>query len=210
MIVSLSFSKKKFADLLTDFCSVTSQPASKTELSPRKMQRTSQKILNNVRVYALADKYDIPGLKDLAKSRIWDPSNRHLIENDFQAVAVEIYSSTGPEDRGLRDLVLEICTSRIEVDLSDREWESNLRGNGDLAFDLLKATVARKDLALSTYYNKDFIDEKNYKMRFNLVDTREEIRELRSVRYCRNFRCQDKVVDIDRIIKAVGEMIDRL
>lgn len=113
------------------------------------MQRTSQKVLNNVRVYALADKYDMPGLKDLAKSRIWDRSNRSLIENNFPAIAIEIYNSTTPEDRSLRDLVLEIFNSGIEVNFTDHEWESSLRANGDLAFDILKATVSRKDLALT-------------------------------------------------------------
>ena len=101
--------------------------------------------MNNIRVYALAGKYDIPKLKDLAKSRIWDRSNRSLIENDFQDVTIEIYNSTPPGDRGLRDLILEMWRSGIEVGSRYSKWESDLRENGDLAFDILMATVSRKD-----------------------------------------------------------------
>jgi hypothetical protein len=64
-------------------------------------------LLIHVRVYALADKYDICGLKKLAQQKFsslvateWDSPN-------FADAIVEVYDTTLDSDRGLRDLILQ-------------------------------------------------------------------------------------------------------
>jgi len=71
-------------------------------------------LLNNVEVYALADKYDITNLKKLAASKV-----RHCVEcrptTAALSAAVQLaYTSTPSHDRGLRDILVDSCSLRID------------------------------------------------------------------------------------------------
>lgn len=66
-----------------------------------------------VKVYAIADKYDIPELKKLATNRFeLTLSKEHKGYESFMFYKVvrDVYTSTPDSDRGLRNLVLKACT----------------------------------------------------------------------------------------------------
>lgn len=82
----------------------------------------------NAQMYSIADKYDIPSLKEKAAEKfdtvIWEPqygmyyTGSNIVE-DMIKVTPLIYESTPDHDRGLRDRVIEVATYRR------REFEKN-------------------------------------------------------------------------------------
>lgn len=108
------------------------------------IQTNCQKILKNVEVYALAQRYGIPGLDDLAKSKIRNQMDCNLTQKEFQEIVVAIYNSRPQQDRGLRDIVLALCAEQMDVDYGDASWEPIMRANGDLAYDVLTGTMQKQ------------------------------------------------------------------
>lgn len=68
-------------------------------------------LLLHTRVYALAEKYDIPSLKDLAQSKFEMAMACFYDSSEFADAIEEVYCSTIDSDRGLRDVVLEAFRS---------------------------------------------------------------------------------------------------
>ena len=64
-------------------------------------------LLTHTRVYALAEKYDIPSLKDLARSKFEMAMACYYDSSEFADAIEEVYCSTIDSDRGLRDIVLQ-------------------------------------------------------------------------------------------------------
>ncbi|KAJ4258059.1 hypothetical protein NW762_008199 [Fusarium torreyae] len=63
----------------------------------------------NAQVYQIADKYDISALKSHAKSKFGTAINSGWTTEDFPIAINVAYTTTPPEDRGLRDLIVEIA-----------------------------------------------------------------------------------------------------
>lgn len=70
--------------------------------------------LNSVRVYAIADKYDILSLKELARQWFCDWAATNWLHEDFCDIVQEIFNSTPDSDRGLRDVVIQIVAMHAE------------------------------------------------------------------------------------------------
>jgi hypothetical protein len=64
-------------------------------------------LITHTRVYALAEKYDIPSLKDLAQSKFEMAMACYYDSSEFADAIEEVYCSTIDSDRGLRDIVLQ-------------------------------------------------------------------------------------------------------
>jgi hypothetical protein len=64
-------------------------------------------LLTHTRIYALAEKYDIPALKTLAKSKFEMAMACYYDSPEFADAIEEVYSSTIDSDRGLRDVVIQ-------------------------------------------------------------------------------------------------------
>lgn len=64
-------------------------------------------LVQHTRVYALAEKYDVPSLKQLAKSKFEMAMACWYDSPEFAHAIEEVYCSTVDSDRGLRDVVLE-------------------------------------------------------------------------------------------------------
>ncbi|KAI4088817.1 MAG: hypothetical protein LQ344_005794 [Seirophora lacunosa] len=72
-------------------------------------------IMNNAAVYALAEKYDIPALKNLAKEKFEARCRGFRWADANLVVALEmVYSSTPETDRGLRDIMARVCLQHID------------------------------------------------------------------------------------------------
>ena len=79
-----------------------------------------ERLTCHVRLYAMADKYDIQDLKSLAKSKFQSSiSNRWPIPF-FPALVQEILHSTPHNDRGLREIITPICAEHV-TELLSRE-----------------------------------------------------------------------------------------
>src|SRR2546421_4414865 len=70
---------------------------------------TSQLI--NISVYQIADKYDLGGLKVLAKSKFMSRSS-DTWKDGLVSVLGMIYQTTPASDRGLRDQIMPVCLNQ--------------------------------------------------------------------------------------------------
>lgn len=101
------------------------------------------RMINNVRVYAIADKYNVLGLKELAKMKFKTllAFSAGLVLN-CPSVICEIYDTTPSEDGGLREMVTSVCTPHVQEIIHRNDWSVAARIRVDFTFDLLRASAA--------------------------------------------------------------------
>ncbi|KAF5723799.1 BTB POZ domain-containing protein [Fusarium mundagurra] len=78
----------------------------------------------HVRMYALAEKYDISALKDLALGKFNKAIQQEPPLDRFLDSAEEAYTSTVPEDRGMRDAVVKHFHTHPELLDDERTYET--------------------------------------------------------------------------------------
>ncbi|KKY23254.1 putative btb poz-like protein [Diplodia seriata] len=79
----------------------------------------------HVKIYATADRYDVPKLKNLARtkfSQTLENARIHDVQDGLYKVLKDVYTTTPDTDRGLRDLVLQYCASHNEMVLGKRKF----------------------------------------------------------------------------------------
>ena len=103
----------------------------------------SSKMMNNVLVYAMAEKYDIPELKKLAKGKFQPLINSKWPHDDFHAITELIFSTTPEEDMGLRRIVVDICRERFQDILKDKESKAAFLNNKLIAATVLDVAVQK-------------------------------------------------------------------
>ncbi|KAL8955691.1 MAG: hypothetical protein Q9193_006549 [Seirophora villosa] len=98
-----------------DATSSLTSNASEKENEDEPVLPNASSIMNNAAVYALAEKYDIPALKNLAKGK-FEARCRGFRWADVNLVAAleVVYSSTPATDRGLRDIMARVCLQHID------------------------------------------------------------------------------------------------
>jgi hypothetical protein len=69
----------------------------------------------HARVYALAEKYEIPALKDLAKNKFEMEMACYFDSPDLADIIEEVYCSTIDSDRGLRDVILDAFSKHPQL-----------------------------------------------------------------------------------------------
>jgi hypothetical protein len=123
-------------------------------------QETNRLVIH-ARVYALADRFDIPELRQLTIENFnkFAPY-RALDSDDFVAAALEVLRSTPLNDSGLRPIVKRICaryldsirTDRVEMRagriIDSKSWESIFKEDVDFTWEVMKTAAAmhRADL----------------------------------------------------------------
>ncbi|KAH6977798.1 hypothetical protein EDB82DRAFT_201520 [Fusarium venenatum] len=78
----------------------------------------------HVRMYALAEKYDISALKDLALGKLNNALKQSPPPDRFLESAEEAYTSTVPEDRGMRDVIVKHFDAHPELLDDERAHET--------------------------------------------------------------------------------------
>ena len=102
-------------------------------------------MMNNVLVYAIADKYDIPDLKELAKNKFRTLAlSKWPIEN-FDNITEEVFSTTPDGDMGLRQIVLDVCSIHFQEILRDKGSRASLLDNSAIAAVVSDAAVRKFD-----------------------------------------------------------------
>jgi hypothetical protein len=92
-------------------------------------------LATHARMYALADKYQISGLKALAQRKFQKAALQHWNSEEFAPALRIVYTSTLEEDRGLRDVVIStISRDRL---LEKPEVRAMVKDLPELAFGLL-------------------------------------------------------------------------
>lgn len=93
-------------------------------------------LYTHARVYALAEKYLIHGLKAVALRQFKTATASSVDITDFLQAMEEVYMSTVEDDRGLRDVVVEaICK---HPDWLDKEEVRDVLGKlGSLTYDMV-------------------------------------------------------------------------
>ncbi|KAG5775231.1 hypothetical protein H9Q69_012679 [Fusarium xylarioides] len=95
------------------------------------------------KVYALGEKYGIPGLKIVALSKFETLAKAYAHTKDFRIAAGEVYTSTIDQDRGMRDVVVKTVEDNVAL-LNDGAFEALVK-NTELGHDLLmKMTLTRR------------------------------------------------------------------
>jgi hypothetical protein len=95
-------------------------------------------LLSSVRVYAIADKYDIPPLKEIAKKRFETSAEKNWTHRDFSGIVKEIFESTPTSDRGLRDIAIRIVASHADVLVQKDEFRALIEEVGDLGLNTMR------------------------------------------------------------------------
>lgn len=94
-------------------------------------------LVTHAKVYSIAEKYGIAGLKALARKKFAEEVEAHLSHSEFPDACQEVYESTFHTDRGLRDVVIQ--TFRANPGLSLRpDVEMMIRETPGLAFELFR------------------------------------------------------------------------
>ncbi|KAK1657059.1 hypothetical protein BDP55DRAFT_699224 [Colletotrichum godetiae] len=103
------------------------QPNNDTDLSS---------LFLHAKVYAMAEKYGIGGLKDLSVTKFRTAAKTKWDVIDFLDAAGEAYTSTIDTDRGLRNVILEVFAEHGNL-LDRDEAKSLVKRLGSLAYDLI-------------------------------------------------------------------------
>jgi hypothetical protein len=72
----------------------------------------SEQLLTHSKMYTIGDKYDVPGLKELAKGKFQSVYVRFSESEDFVVAAEHAFSTTMDDDEGLRKIVRDILMAR--------------------------------------------------------------------------------------------------
>ena len=113
------------------------------EMAPEAaLEDTRVRMTKNARVYAMADKYIIPGLKELAKTKFKILSSSARLILDHPSIIDEVYDATPSEDRGLRDIMMNLCAPHVQEIIHGNGWSTTAQMHVEFTFDLLRTSVA--------------------------------------------------------------------
>lgn len=94
-------------------------------------------LVTHAKVYAIAEKYGIVGLKTLARKKFAHQIEAHLSSDELPEACQEAYESTVDTDRGLRDVIVQTFRSHPELSLR-KDMETAMRETPGLAFELFR------------------------------------------------------------------------
>lgn len=103
--------------------------------------------MDNVLVYAIAEKYHLPELKTLAQSRVQAltrPDAAYTGVSDFSDVVKFAFESTPAVDNGLRDIFIKLCADYFPDVLVHEGLDTVIKSIAPLSFGILQSYSERK------------------------------------------------------------------
>ncbi|PSN72528.1 hypothetical protein BS50DRAFT_545130 [Corynespora cassiicola Philippines] len=100
-------------------------------------QPAANPLLIHSKMYEIADKYDVAGLKDLVKEKFDCACQSLWYSPEFPVAAHHAFSTTPEKDKGLRDIISKTLASHMEL-IDEPAIESLLTEFNGFAFGLLK------------------------------------------------------------------------
>ncbi|KAL9561936.1 hypothetical protein ACKAV7_013859 [Fusarium commune] len=98
----------------------------------------SSAMMFHAEVYQIADKYGIEALKRLSATKFRASMDENWKTDDFPAAIALAYTTTPPEDRGLRDITVQVAFNNIGTLMSRDAFCETLSDNPDLAADIIR------------------------------------------------------------------------
>lgn len=99
----------------------------------------SNHLLTHAKMYEIADKYDVAGLKDLVTENFRNACKNFWSSPTFAIAAYYAFSTTPDSDKGLRDIVVKTIADHMAELVKKPEIENLLTEFNGLALGLLKA-----------------------------------------------------------------------
>lgn len=103
------------------------------------------RMMNNVLVYAIAEKYDIPDLKDMSRGKFHILARSKWPHDDFYTLAEEVFSTTPDTDMGLRRIVVDLCEEHFQDILKNKDSRAGLLGIPAVGAVVFDAAVRKFD-----------------------------------------------------------------
>ncbi len=110
----------------------------------------TNRLIIHARVYALADRFDIPELREVATAKFKRYSSyRSPRSDDFVAAALEVLRSTPVNDSGLRPILRHVCATHLDGMRTDcveerdgclvdsKSWESIFKEDVDFTWQVI-------------------------------------------------------------------------
>ncbi|CZR56334.1 uncharacterized protein PAC_06222 [Phialocephala subalpina] len=107
------------------------------------------RLITCTKVYILAEKYDIPASKELAKSKFEKAIATDWNDGSLAAILEMIYTELPEFDCGLKDVALKATSEHIEELVDRGEFADVCKQNGEIAFDVIKGCLEGKNLTKS-------------------------------------------------------------
>lgn len=96
------------------------------------------RLVINSLVYALADKYEIWSLKEIAKQKIAKLIDKEWNDDSFLAALEIVWTTTPQSDRGLRALFIPVLADHKKELITKEMYVEAVRSVGDLAVDIMQ------------------------------------------------------------------------
>jgi hypothetical protein len=110
-------------------------------------------VLNAVRMYGIADRFDIPKLREAAKLHVASSPLSEEFEDDRLACIIEaVYSTTSSSDRGLRDVVALAACHDLNMRIRTPAFAALLETADGFAADLLQLLASRQPHGMVKQY----------------------------------------------------------
>ena len=95
-----------------------------------------------LRLYVMADKYDVPALKLLARDRFYRAAEVAWRDAEsFPDVVDELYSTTPPTDLAMREIVCRLVGSGMKESKQRERMEGVMRKHGDFAVGVMNYMI---------------------------------------------------------------------
>ncbi|KAI9374104.1 hypothetical protein BJX61DRAFT_541144 [Aspergillus egyptiacus] len=113
----------------------------------------------HISAYQIADKYDVPKLKNYAKEKFENLVKTCWEMDEFPAAIAETYQTTPMSDEGLRTLVVQVATKHLnqllEKDSFRKVFGETPRFAADIATNLLLETAWRDTACAGNHHIED-------------------------------------------------------
>ena len=151
-----SSKKKKRASLFFDQVDLSATDSKSTALPDSPLGDFGDTEFSiHAKVYALADKYGIHDLKDLAQAKFAEAASRDWNSSSFPHAIQTVYLSTPESNQGLRDIVVNTISQHKEL-LEKAEVETFVKEINGLAFGLLQSAWGLRQAPASSNNLKFF------------------------------------------------------
>ncbi|RYN15717.1 hypothetical protein AA0119_g13004 [Alternaria tenuissima] len=98
----------------------------------------------NVKVYSIADNYEIPALKTIASQKFKESVKTCWNMDDFPPAIAEVYGSTPPNDQGLRSVIVDVACEHITELLQKQGFCDILEETAGFALDLVQVQASTR------------------------------------------------------------------
>ena len=105
----------------------------------------------NIRVYIMADKYEVSGLKQLAHERFakqihtcQGPVWAQFKDYTIQSVVLFVIHSTQSSNKDIRETVINMCARNIDQITKSEDWAAVFKEDADFTWDVLKRVTQLK------------------------------------------------------------------